>query len=318
MFWFEEIHLPERWQEGDRWRLYWMASRLSFLAFLVGGFHLTVLASISNFDFLAPLSTESRYLATSIWASFLLTFALIAVYRDIGETQQEQATETGRQADLQSDMKELERKQIQIQETQLDLQGNIVDLQKQQRKAIEANHKPAIQIAGWEILEDASGDPLIELDLKNRGNGLAKSITVKIEIGIIVEHNDMAHYRPVGDAIGAAGTPEGIHPFYSPVSSQRGHYHNESGVILEPGEEEVVSTLLEFKEERFDRQKERIVTVGTIPVSRILQQINDSQKLNVSIELSYEDVLEEEYTETIYSKSNRLEEGTSLRQLIQD
>lgn len=90
MFWFEQWWLPDRWQDGDRWRLYWILSRFGLLVLAVGGFHIIVLIGIIHLEQLQPTSPEARYLATSIWASMMLTFALIAVYRDVGETQEKQ------------------------------------------------------------------------------------------------------------------------------------------------------------------------------------------------------------------------------------
>jgi hypothetical protein len=88
--------------------------------------------------FFTTLSTSERLEATSIWASFLLTFALIVVYRDIGATQSEQTTEMN-----------------------------------EQRKLIESRHEPVIQV----LLLDSSGG-FIWPKLRNIGNGLARNLTV--------------------------------------------------------------------------------------------------------------------------------------------
>lgn len=128
MYWFEQSRLPENWQEGDRWRFYWMVTRLGFLASLVIGFHTSMVLIISFIGVLEPLSTETRYMATSIWATFLLTFALIVVYRDIGETQAEQR-------DLQEQVAKIHNQQKEIMSNQ--------------EEWMKAGNRPIVSIDHW-------------------------------------------------------------------------------------------------------------------------------------------------------------------------
>lgn len=147
MFELEKSILPESiWRE--RRRLYWITSRAIGIAALVLGFHYLHPVVRNFIPFLSP-SSSGQMEATGIFATVLLTFILIAVYRDIGETQ-----------------------------------SNQTDIQKQQKEFIQSIERPRVQVEGYRpgVEGNHSVRPL-EILLSNIGRNPASDVQLEIVSG---------------------------------------------------------------------------------------------------------------------------------------
>lgn len=133
MFWFEERIYPESWLEGDKWKVIWLLTRGGPIALLIIIFFILINSRL-------PL--RSSLLATSIFSSAILTFVLIAVYRDLGVIQ-------GEQSKIMDDQKSLLRLQ----------------------------YEPEVVITSWGV----NGN-IIEFILTNLGDGMAMNISLGVEI----------------------------------------------------------------------------------------------------------------------------------------
>lgn len=100
----EEEVLPKPLQSGQRRKVYWITTRGigGFSTVLLFHYLLPVLSRLLGYS---ALSSNNHLLATSIFTSALLTFALIAVYRDLGVTQ-------AQQADIMDSQRDLRRRQL--------------------------------------------------------------------------------------------------------------------------------------------------------------------------------------------------------------
>lgn len=132
---------------------------------------ITLLTAVAGFYFLLPLitgsvsflssfeSTSNRLAATSLFASTLLTLALIVVYWDIGGTQQRQ-----------------------------------VDILENQNELLEAEYRPLIDIdhikPGRTTEHGWSGDEIV-IGIVNVGNGVAHLPRLVIELGF-----ESSNYSP--------------------------------------------------------------------------------------------------------------------------
>lgn len=119
--------------------LLWLAAVFSGII----GFYL-ILPSIINYVGLEQLTNSERLTATSIAASTILTYALIIIYKNLGNIQKEQTN---------------------ILREQKRIQGNQVDW-------MEASHKPVIEIVNCNV-DNPFGEDTIELSISNKGNGPA-------------------------------------------------------------------------------------------------------------------------------------------------
>lgn len=86
----EEWVFPKSWREGANWRIIWMLTRGGGAAMLILLFYY-----IEKHMFVLRL--QSRLLSTSIFASALLTFILISVYRNLSAIQDDQTSIMERQ-----------------------------------------------------------------------------------------------------------------------------------------------------------------------------------------------------------------------------
>lgn len=161
---FEERLLSDRWQEGKRRRTYWNITRFLGLIVVVGLFYFLLPPVLNWIPFLEPLDDSADYLtATSIFATLILTFALISVYRDIGMIQQEQVEEMQSQRDLQADVVHLQERQTEIME--------------RQEEWMEIGHRPHINVERWQFAGNE-----VSFYLRNVGNGPATDLTARVVI----------------------------------------------------------------------------------------------------------------------------------------
>lgn len=119
MFEFEKSILPKSiWKE--RKRFYWITSRAIGITVLVLGFHYFHPVVRNSIPFLRP-SSSGQMEATGIFATVLLTFILIAVYRDIGKTQSNQADILEQQKEF---IQSIERSRVQVEGYRAGDEGN--------------------------------------------------------------------------------------------------------------------------------------------------------------------------------------------------
>lgn len=259
----------------------------------------------------------------SLFVSGVLTIALIGVYAEIAKRERIQSREAERQADIQEDQAAIQEEQTVLQEQQLtlqksqtELQETVIELQEAQSRYMEANHKPVVQISDWEIVYTADGRDLIKLELENKGNGLAQNLKVKPSLGLLRETSWKDYYLPVGDFLDGGPSPEGIHPFASPVVSRTANYAGESGAVLQAGEQGKYRAQIQFYRNKFDRQEEDFVIVETMSFSEILQKVNNMKSLSLSIELQYQNVLDEVESKEIYSELVEPDGAETLHELV--
>lgn len=161
---FEKRLLPDRWQEGSRRRTFWNITRFLGLVVVVTLFYFLLPYVLSAVPVLEPFdSPADRLTATSIFATLLLTFALISVYRDIGMIQQDQVDEMQRQRGLQEDVVGVQERQSEIMERQEEL--------------MEIDHRPHVTIETWRVQMNKLG-----FSLRNVGNGPATDLTAILRI----------------------------------------------------------------------------------------------------------------------------------------
>jgi len=140
MFEWEKRIIPDRLYQGDKRKTYWLITRGGTASIFILAFHGFILLFGDTF-LQSPVDPQVHLLATSTFASGLLTFVLIAVYRDIGETQ--------------SDQKEI---------------------LENQNSLMEASNLPSIDTLSSGINNNGE----IEVQLENTGNGPANSLSATI------------------------------------------------------------------------------------------------------------------------------------------
>jgi hypothetical protein len=146
MFCIERKLVPDRWLQR-----YWTVSR--FLGLVV---------SVTGFYAIIPIqSGGNRLTATSIFASLILTFALIVVYQGLGRIQQGQLKEMKSQRGLQEDVVDIQEQQAEIME--------------QQEEWMEAGYRPHVTIERWEARDNE-----MPFYLRNVGNGPATNLVARI------------------------------------------------------------------------------------------------------------------------------------------
>jgi len=148
MFEFEKDVVPDSiWKESER--LYWIVTRGLGITLLVMGFHYLHPIVVDTVSII-PESSSGQLQSTSIFATVLLTFALVAVYRDISKTQAIQA-----------------------------------DLQQQQTDFSRALERPRVLVEGYRPSEE-EGDHSVrpfELLLSNIGRSPASDIRLEVISG---------------------------------------------------------------------------------------------------------------------------------------
>jgi hypothetical protein len=153
MFRFEKKLYPSSWQDGDSWRLVWILTRGAGAAVLILGFYLSQREIINT-----PL--RFRLLATSTFASTLLSFILIAVYRDLSAIQREQSM-----------------------------------IMKKQEDLMQLEYQPKIAINGIQ----ATDDDRLALTIKNVGKDLAEDIHIVVHGQVETEKHsfELSKSQPV-------------------------------------------------------------------------------------------------------------------------
>lgn len=154
----------ERIDADIRWALKWFgAIALVLIAFyIVLGYNLEESFLPTELGPFSLLPSDNRLRTVGIAASSILTFALIYVYKKIGDIQQHQADQLEGQKDLQEDVNELQRKQTEILE--------------KQEEWMRFEHTPKLSIESW----SADGRE-INVYISNVGNGVANELTIKVE-----------------------------------------------------------------------------------------------------------------------------------------
>lgn len=135
-------------------RAYWIFSRAGLVLVGVGGSYLL----LSDFT---SIRMGPRLTATGIIASGILTFALIAVYRDIGQIQGDQAEKMGEQRDLQKEV--------------VDIQNQQKEIMSNQENLMEASYEPILQ-----VLDIDSYGQFLWPKIRNIGNGPMNDMGVKL------------------------------------------------------------------------------------------------------------------------------------------
>jgi len=137
-------------------RGFWFVTRGLAIGLGVLTFHEISPAVMRTLE-LNPYSTDNQLLATSIFASSLLTFALLSVYRDIGG----------------------------IHLTQAKIQDRQTDIQERQASLMEANNKPKVVVSDWSVSDEDEAS----FTLSNIGNGVATDLELVIHIDKIGDTN---------------------------------------------------------------------------------------------------------------------------------
>jgi hypothetical protein len=259
---------------------------------------------------------SARMELLGIFVSTVLTIALIGVYIEIAKRERIQSQEAERQADIQEEQTQIQEEQTELQEQQTNLQETVIELQEAQQEYMEANHKPVVQIVDWDTLYTAEGRDHLELELKNKGNGLAQDLKVKPSLSVPRETPTGDVYVDVKSFLDGGHSPEGTHPFASPVVASTANLAGESGAVLQAGEGDKFRSDIQFFKKRFDQQKEDFVIVEKIPFSEILQEVNHMKPLSVSLVLQYQNVLGEVESKEIYSEVVKPEGAETLEDLI--
>lgn len=151
-----KAYVPDRYE-----RVYWLSSRFSLILALGIGSYVAL-------DVVDQLSLQHRLQAVNIIVSGLLTFALIAVYRDMSKIQDAQASEMSSQVALQNRVTEIEDQQTTILEEQTELES--------------IQHTPSIHADRIRGVTDSYLDSsFFHLELSNTGKGVASDLTLYIE-----------------------------------------------------------------------------------------------------------------------------------------
>jgi hypothetical protein len=135
--------ITERLNGIERGRRYWIVTRGIGLFISIIAFHILIFLIGADLP-ASPIGARVHLLATSIFASGILSFALIAVYWDIRDTQAEQT--------------------------------EILD---SQQSLMEASHLPALDIRD---IEPNPNDDELKMTVENTGNGPALSLSATIHI----------------------------------------------------------------------------------------------------------------------------------------
>lgn len=252
-----------------------------------------------------------------IFMSAILTIALIGVYVEIAKRERIQSQEAGRQADIQEEQAQIQGEQTELQERQINLQKKVAELQESQQEYMEANHKPVVQIVDWDTSYTARDQDLLELELVNKGNGLAKDLKIKPNLSLLRETPTGDTYIDVNIFLNGMNSPEGIHPFASPVVASNTNLAGESGAVLQAGEEGEFRSDIQFFKNRFDRGEKDLVIVERMAFSEILEKVNNTKSLSVSLELQYQNVLGELESKEIYSEVVEPEGAENLNDLLE-
>jgi hypothetical protein len=130
------------WKEQRK--LYWISSRGFALGLSVFIFHYLHPSLESAIPLLSTVN-QSQLEATSIFTTALLTFALIAVYRDIGETQASQA-----------------------------------NTQQNQEELLEIERRPYVEVVSYEFV--TSVEEQNKLRISNHGQGVALELSVVTKV----------------------------------------------------------------------------------------------------------------------------------------
>lgn len=141
MFDKEREALPNWVFEGQREFIYWTVSRGCGIFILILLFH-TLLYFVGGVLPASPLGARAHLLATSIFSTGILTFALIAVYWGIRETQSDQA-----------------------------------EILEKQESLMEASHLPTVEPLEVDPMETVSK---LNITLENGGNGPALSLSATV------------------------------------------------------------------------------------------------------------------------------------------
>lgn len=151
--------------EDTRWALKWFVAIaiVLILFYLILGYDLGASGLPTEWGQFSLLPTDNRLRTVGIAASSILTFALIYVYRKIGDIQQHQADQLEGQKDLQEEVNELQERQT--------------DILEKQEEWMRFEHTPKLSIESW----FADGEE-IHVYISNVGNGVANEITIQVEL----------------------------------------------------------------------------------------------------------------------------------------
>lgn len=245
--------------------------------------------------------SEVQIKAIAIVSDVFLTSILIYVYYRIANEEKNQSNEIERQADFQK--------------RQADLEEELLALQQNQQRLMEANHQPAIQILSWEA-KRRDGEDLLEVELVNKGNGLAKNMSVKAKLAVYTVQGGREVYLPVGEYL-ESGSPEGVYPRENSLTPKDSTVVGETSAVLQPGEEDVFIANAAFERRHFDYKNGEIAVDEKIPFSEVLTEPSLGNKVSVSLELYYTDVLDDEQgADDFYSKVLEPDGSTTLRELL--
>ncbi|NGM69175.1 hypothetical protein G6M89_09175 [Natronolimnobius sp. AArcel1] len=199
MFEWEKSVVPDIfWQDG-RGKYYWTVSRAIGIGTLILSFYVLHSLLIEKLPFLTPWGAREQLLATSIFSSALLTFALIIVYRSMGETQRLQKDTLENQEELLGKLVDVYRDVGETQETQantlanqeerlrnlVDVYSEVGETQELQKDTLEAQEellkiskRPWVEPVGF----DFSRDERDVLLVSNYGSDVAVSLGIVIKI----------------------------------------------------------------------------------------------------------------------------------------
>lgn len=268
MFRIEKIIVPSFLYEGTRRRPYWIFSRGLLLGVAVVGFyslHPYLLQTIPN---TAPFElTRNRLTATAIFSNVILTFALIAVYRDMTTVQQSQVDEMADQGELQSEV--------------VNIQKDQADILKRQGEIMGARHKPIIQISDYTVVEDT-----VFLELSNIGNGLAHRLGLEVYIELSEEE---------GDVTETEGRKYEVTP--QPMERSSIAVNHSYRSVLRPGEMNTAFEMVVGLPDVFDFEDPQEVAHSYINFEHWWKEASsyDYQYILVHFVLTYEDVTEQEH-----------------------
>lgn len=244
-----------------------------------------------------------------IYVNSILTIGLILIYADIAIRERIQSEEAERQADFEED-------QTRFLGTQVDIQKRVADIQEKQEEYIRANHEPVVRVFGWSIRHTADEEDILQVKLKNEGNGLAKNVVVKTEIDIEYEQGGERFYLGLNNALSGGSPDYGPHPYPSPVIEKDTNPVGESGTVLQPGTAGTYETSLQFSTRKFDHRRKEFIVENTSSCTDVLHEIGESQSLLVTVTLSYEDILGNQKNRELYSEAVERGNASTLAELI--
>lgn len=266
-------------------RIKWIVGVGGLLALGIIGFYFSIPFAIESFG-LQPFSPNNHLLATSIFSSFLLTFALIVVYREIGEFQSRQA---------------------ELMDEQTRIQSN-------QERIMELQYEPILHLTAFETPEDH----VLVIGIENIGKELAKDAQLVCHGRVAI---DGSTFDLEEDSyIRGDGETARFRPFKTPLNLPDTQDLSKStmrdGATIGLGDSVLVSTPMFWEAQDPDDESTgwRSVSIG-----RTVQVLDDlgAERVNLSFAMMYETVLGNKEVKKLRKLTLQFEEQENIEELDQ-